>query len=248
MTANELRYNLLIGVDSLFEGTGPGYNDKQISSIINRAQRRVFKDKVPKFDTDEKTKRILSPLLQGASLVEADIVATTETSITDYPHSTSDLIGVFYTLPTTASTDILGFVVEEYAILTKATIDSDPVIVLPITYDYFLKNFKNKYKKPYVSSYESIIWRLDAKLETGKPVVELIYPNDYTITDYSINYLRYPKDITVNVGTLGSQVDCEISDQSFQDEIIGEAIKIITASLNEEGYQISTAEKKFDEN
>jgi hypothetical protein len=120
--------------------------------------------------------------------------------------------------------------------------------VLPITYDYFLKNYKNRYKKPYVSDYESIVWRMDAKLDSLKPVVELIYPSTYTIRDYLINYLRYPKDIAVNVATPNSQVDCEITDQSFQDEIIGEAIKIITASLNEEGYQVSAAEKKFDEN
>jgi hypothetical protein len=89
---------------------------------------------------------------------------------------------------------------------------------------------------------------MDAKLDSTKPVVELIYPVTHDINDYRITYLRYPTDITVNVGTPGSQVSCEILDPSFQDEIIGESIKIITASLNEEGYQISAAEKKFDEN
>jgi hypothetical protein len=87
LDANSLRYNILVGVDSLFQGTGPGYNDKQISSIINRAQRRVFKDKAPNFDKDEKTKRILAPLLKASSLLRTDIVATTDATIINYPHS-----------------------------------------------------------------------------------------------------------------------------------------------------------------
>ena len=244
MTANDLRYNILLGVDSLFEGTGPGYNDKQISAIINRAQRRVFKDKAPRFDKDEKTKRILAPLLKGASLSKGDIVATTDVSITHYDHSTNSLTGTFYTLPTTASTNVLGFIVMEYVILVAGDTTTDPVIVLPITYDYYLKNYNNRYKKPSVD----LVWRMDAKLDSGNPVVELIFPSSETISDYQINYLRYPKDITVNVATPASQVSCEITDQSFQDEIVGEAIKIITASLDEEGYQVSAAEKKFDEN
>jgi hypothetical protein len=200
------------------------------------------------FDKDEKTKRILSPLLKAGSLQLNDIVPSTDADIINYPHSTDTLVGTFYILPTTANTDILGFIVEEYAILTIDRVYTGPVIVLPITYDYFLKNFKSRYKKPYVSSYESIVWRLDSKLESGKPTVELIYPVEYDIYDYVINYLRYPMDIVVNTMTPASQVNCEILDQSFHDEIVGEAIKIIVASLNEEGYQVSAAEKKFDEN
>lgn len=84
-------------------------------------------------------------------------------------------------------------------------------------------------------------------LDTGNPCVELIYPDGFTVDNYIVSYLRYPNDITVNVSTPASQVDCEITDQSFQDEIISESIKIITAALNDEGYQVAVAEKKFDE-
>lgn len=245
MTANDLRYNILVGVDSLFQATGPGYNDKQISSIINRAQRRVFRDKARVFDKDEKTKRILSPLIKRGSYIDQGnasqkIDPTTDVTIVDYPHTITNYVtGIFLTLPTETN-----FIVEESASITKSAVTTHVDIVLPITYDYFNKNYKNRYKKPSVD----LLWRLDAKLESSKPVVELILPYGYTINDYLITYLRYPTDITVNVGTPGSQVSCEILDASFQDEIIGEAIKIITASLNEEGYQTAAVEKKFDEN
>jgi hypothetical protein len=243
MTANDLRYNILLGVDSLFEGTAPGYNDKQISAIINRAQRRVFSDKAPLFDANEKIKRILSPLTKRVSLVSGDISATTEVTITDFPHTTELLTGEFFTLPTD-----VGFIVEEAVAMDDDTDVSDLVIVLPITYDYFLKNYRNKYKQPLVNNrIDDIVWRLDAMLDDGHPCIELIYPDGFAVDNYIITYLRYPNDITVNIGTPANQVDCEIKDQSFQDEIVSESIKIITASLNDEGYQVAVAEKKFDE-
>lgn len=243
MTANQLRYNILIGIDSLFEGTAPGYNDTQISSIINRAQRRVFSNIAPLFDSNEKIKRILSPLTKRGSLTNNDIVATTESTIIDFPHTTDLMTGEFFTLP-----DDVGFIVEESVVMDDGTDVSDLVIVLPISYDYFLKNYRNKYKQPQVNNrIDDLVWRLDAMLDDGHPCVELIYPDDFTVDNYVVSYLRYPNDITVNVGTPASQVDCEIKDSSFQDQIITESIKIITASLNDEGYQVAVAEKKFDE-
>jgi hypothetical protein len=239
MQANDIRYQILLAVDSLFSNTAPGYNDKQISAIINRAQRRVFRDYAKLFDTSEKVKRILAPLINSASVVRSNIVAATHTDIINYPHSTSTLDSTFYALPAA-----VGRIVEEQAILHDGTTTTQPVIVLPITYDYYLKNYNNKYKKPYVS----LIWRMDDKLEDGKPCIELIYPRAYHINDYVISYLKYPTDIRVNVATPGSQIDCDIIDTSFQDEIIGESIKMITASLNGEDYQTTAVEKKFDEN
>jgi hypothetical protein len=241
MTANEIRYNILLSVDSLFEGTAPGYNDRQMSAIINKAQRRVFRDRVKLFDTDEKTKRMLSPLISRGSLLQGDISLTADTSITNYNHVTANLDSTFYTLPSDVAR-----LVEEYASLEviATSVILTPVLIYPITYDYFLTNYSNRYKKPY----EELVWRLDTKLETSRYTVELIYPNTCTMNDVNISYIRYPIDIVVNVGTPGSQVSCEIIDVSFHDEIVGEAVKIITASLNDEGYQVSEVEKKFDEN
>jgi hypothetical protein len=239
MTANELRYNVLVGIDSLYVNTAPGYNDKQMSSIINRAQRRVFRDYARLFDTSEKIKRILAPLVYGGSYLESDIILTTDTTIIDYVHTNTTLTGTFFSLPAT-----VGRLLEEQVYLTASAVTTGPVLVLPVSYDYYLKNYKNRYKKPYTE----LVWRMDAKLEGTSPCVELIYPKGYTITDYIISYLKYPQDITVNIGTPGSQVSCEIPDPSFQDEIIGESIKIIKSALEETGYDVVAAEKKFDEN
>ena len=245
MTANELRYNILLGVDSLFQGTAPGYNNKQMSSIINRAQRRVFRNKAKIFDSDEKVKRMLGPVTKKATYRQLDIVETLDTSITDYPHSTTSLDSTFYTLP-----EDVAYLVEEFVILERTldNVKTDPVIVFPITYDYFTKNYKSRYKKPH----DKLIWRMDAQLEdlatVLHPVVELIYPDTHTIYDYYAAYLRNPNDIAVDTVAPINQTDCEITDQAFQDELVVEAIKIITASLNDQGYEVANAEANFDEN
>ena len=241
MTANELRYNILLGVDSLFQGTAPGYNNKQMSSIINRAQRRVFRNKAKIFETDEKTRRILAPLLEKGTTRNLDIVTTVDVSIIDYPHSTTTLDTTFYTLP-----DKVGYLVEEFVILERVSdnVKTDPVIVFPITYDYFTKNQISRYKKPHAK----LIWRMDAALENEQPVVELIFPRTHTIYDYYAAYLRNPIDIVVDTVAPINQTDCEITDQAFQDAIVVEAVKIITASLNDQGYEVANAEANFDEN
>jgi hypothetical protein len=238
-----MRYNVLVGVDSLFQGTSPGYNDKQMSAILNKAQRRVFGMKAPLFDTNEKIKKTLSPLIRRASTATGGVIAVVDAAILAVKHDTTLFTGKFYRLPAD-----VGYVVEEYAILELATVHTDPIIVLPITYDYFLKNYTNRYKKPSTS----LLWRLDYKQELVTATLyytsEIIYPKTHTLDTYSISYLKYPADIDVDTTTPASQVSCELPDQSFQDEVVGEAIKIITAALNDEGYQVAAAEKKFDEN
>lgn len=347
MTANDMRYNVLVGIDGLFQGTAPGYTDKQMSAILNKAQRRVFNSKVPFFDKDEKVKKMLSPLIRRASTSNDVIQSVSDTDITNLKHDTTYLKGKFYRLPSDT-----GYVVEEYAVLeddvdngvsvvahatslyftarevntefigsttiTNLTGDlagsvvtgptgpavarvdevivtgtsgtalitcngvsriakfdtdlgttvlnfeeekyddyyysggygtrTDLVIVYPIDYDYFLKNYNNSYKKPY----EKLIWRLDYKHDTVSTVnyytSEIIFPKIYVMINYNIAYVKFPTDITVNTGTPADQVSCEISNTSFQDEVVGEAIKIITAALNGEGYQVAAAEKQFDVN
>jgi hypothetical protein len=242
MGSNSIRYDILLAVDSLFEGTAPGYNDAQMSAIINKAQRRVFHNLVKEFDRTEKVKKILSPVLRRASTVDSSIEEVADSGITDYAHTTSVLDSQFYRLPSDTA-----FVVEEYGILTKDNVATDPVIVLPVEYDYFLKNYNNRYKKPHVD----LLWRLDFKLETVTDVnyytSEIVYPNDYTLTSYHITYLKYPQDVTVDTGTPENAVDPEIIDRSFADLVVAESVKIITAALNDSDYNVAVAERNFDE-
>lgn len=239
MNANEMKYQVLLETDFIFENTAPGYSDIQISAFLNKAQRRVFNEKKKIYDTDEQVKRILSPLNKRASLLGGTINVATETTYT-HPN------GTFYALPSD-----LGKITEEFvqfSLLTNPVTYGNPILVYPINYDYYTKNYDNKYKKPY----EKLVWRLDYNTESsGSPVitkyvVELITDGLNTIGDYRIAYLRFPTDITVNTVTPASQVSCEILDKNFQDEVVSEATKMIKTALNDEGYQVAVNEKTFD--
>ena len=238
MTSSEMKYAVLLGVDSIFENAAPGYNNLQIENFLNKAQRRIFNTKKKIYDIDETVKRMLSPLNKRGSFLEGDIVLTINTDLTDYTHPN----GTLYSLP-----EDVGFIVEEYVkFLTAPATHSNPIPVFPITYDYYTKNYDSRYKKPY----EKMVWRLDYSTETiahvppAAPtvnyVVELITDGINIIGDYVISYLRFPVDIEIGVA------DCEILDSNFQDEVVSEAIKMIVAALNDEGYQVAMNEKNSD--
>lgn len=229
MTAAEMKFAVLLGIDSIFENTAPGYNNLQIQTFLNKAQRRVFKEKKKVYDRDETVKRMLSPLNKRGSLLEGDITLTTDVTLIPYVHPN----GTLYSLP-----DDVGFLTEEYVkLLTAPAVYSDPVLVFPITYDYYSKNYNSRYKKPY----EGLIWRMDYSVEDDDHyVVELITDGTDIIGDYIISYLRFPVDMVIG------SVDCEILDDNFQDEIVSETIKMIVAALNDEGYQVAMNEKTSD--
>ena len=238
MTSSEMKYAVLLGVDSYFENAAPGYNNLQIENFLNKSQRRVFNAKKKIYDIDETVKRMLSPLNERGSVLGGDIVLTIDTNLTAYIHPN----GILYSLP-----EDVGFIVEEYVkFLTAPATYSNPIPVFPITYDYYTKNYDSRYKKPY----EKMVWRLDYSTETITPalpatpttnyVVELIGDGVNVIGDYVISYLRFPIDIVIGV------TDCEILDSNFQDEVVSEAIKMIVAALNDEGYQVAMNEKNSD--
>ena len=172
---------------------------------------------------------MLAPLNKRGSLLEGDITLTTDVTLIPYVHPN----GTLYSLP-----DDVGFLTEEYVkLLTAPAVYSDPVLVFPITYDYYSKNYNSRYKKPY----EGLIWRMDYSVEDDDHyVVELITDGTDTIGDYIISYLRFPVDMVIG------SVDCEILDDNFQDEIVSETIKMIVAALNDEGYQVAMNEKTSD--
>lgn len=228
MTAAEMKFAVLLGIDSIFENAAPGYNNLQIQTFLNKSQRRVFNAKKKVYDRDETVKRMLSPLNMRASFLEGDITLTADADLTPYVHPN----GTLYSLP-----NDVGFLTEEYVkLLTAPDTYSDPVLVLPITYDYYSKNYNSRYKKPY----EGLIWRMDYSVESDHYVVELITDGTDVVGDYLISYLRYPTDMVI--GT----TNCEILDDNFQDEIVSETIKMIVAALNDEGYQVAMNEKNSD--
>lgn len=233
MTAQEMRFAVLLKIDSIFANAAPGYNNLQMEYFLNNAQRRVFNEKKKLYDSDETVKRMLSPLNRRASLDGGTIAAGTA-AVTGYEHPN----GMYYSLPID-----VAYITEEFVRFTSGQTVTDPVLVLPITYDYYVKNYNNRYKRPYAG----LVWRLDYKLDsvgsnptTTPYTVELITDGVNTIEDYQISYIKFPANMTIG------SANCEVIDQNFHDEIVSEAVKMITASLNDEGYQVAMNETTFD--
>jgi len=125
MTALEMQYNILLQIDSLFEGAAPGYNTLQIQSFMNRAQRRVFNEKKMLYDTDEHVKRMLAPLNRRASTSDNTIrLATSALRVYMHPN------GTYYSLPSNA-----GYITEEYEIFPAiVSFNSSSRTIIPNSY------------------------------------------------------------------------------------------------------------------
>jgi len=243
ITANQLKYDLLLYFDKMFEYGAPSYDDKQISRILSKAQTRVFRRyyKPSKdgykagFESSEDTRSALKELLRSASISNGTISASSS-QIGVHPE------GTFYDLP-----EGTLYLVEEAATTAET---SGEVWVKPITHDEYI-NVRNPYKTPY----KYIVWRMDFSREdhgedggdsfTGltQPRVELIVKDKatYPITDYRIRYLSTPSDIVCDELVPANQRHC-ILDEMLKYEIIDEAYKIATGATNIEEYQIANAE------
>lgn len=238
MTANEMKYTVLLKFDSMFEFAAPAYDDRQISYILSDAQNRIFLNKYYSptndirrgFEADEKRRRELEQLIKSASVSGGEI---TESASQDGIHTN----GIFYDMP-----DNFLFAVEESAKLTGASVE---IPVKPITHDAYNANKNNPYKKPY----SGLVWRMDYSRQTDASGtetsatakrIELIH--DATgIADYRVRYLRLPPDIVVDETTPANQKHC-VLDITMHNLIIDEAVKIMKAAVTPETYQIADKE------
>lgn len=243
MTANEMKYGFLQKLDKDFQYGAPAYDDVGISNWLTKAQLRAFKRYYKpgqdgfSFESDEITGRGLEQLIRAASLAGG----TVDTSISQvgvHPN------GTFYDLP-----EDFYLAIEEAA---KTADNTGEVYVRPMTHDAYFINLDNPYKKPT----GNVVWRMNFSRGdfgenggdefTGRTNkrVELIVRDKATkpITDYRLRYLAYPSNIVCDEMNSSNQIHCIL--EGLQDEIIDEAVKMATAAVKPEEYQISAIESK----
>lgn len=243
MIANEMKYNLLLLYDRLFEFAAPSYDDRQISAILTKAQLRIFKrlylynrNKFGEgFEKNEKRRRDLGQFVKSASISGG--------GITKSPNQIGAHInGVFFDMP-----DDFLYIIEES--LITDTSNGKEIVVLPVEHDYYRKNIKNPYKK--LSS--DLAWRMSFSREVhargiigaSAKRVEIITDGS-EIIDYIVRYLMIPSDIVVDDNEPLNQRHC-VLDESLHDEVIDEAVKIIKAPTTPETYEIASREQKENE-
>lgn len=247
MTATEMGYEFDVGYDKITNFDAPGYEPKEKSTFLTKAQEELVLNMQQGSSYSEMNKRVLDVLKTQAEILAAAMAAGPyENSFwADLPASAFGIVNERATLTPTANHFYTGQVFTS-------------VKVRPIDDDYYHMNINNPHKKP---SHE-LVWRLDYG-ETGSPwtskVVYIVEENE-VLTSVQIHYYRKPAPIIIGVGsgyvagdgsidgvTLLGQVtdmDCELNKITHR-EIVDRAVKLAYAALQDEkGFQLSSAKEQ----
>lgn len=246
MTASEMRYELLLLLDNLFEYGAPAYDDAQISALLSKAQLRVFRKKYdPGFEVSEERRRELDQLVKPAHYDSTDIPGSTITVSSDQVGVHTN--GIFFDLPTD-----FQFAIEESAVTDTSS--SEEIKIKPVTHDSYLADIKNPYKTPTLESGVEVFWRMDISRVThavgdsseSNKRTEIITEGG-TITNYRLKYVVTPADIVVDSLDSSNEIHC-ILDSIVHPDIVDEAYKIAEAAVRPENYQIAFNELKDSRN
>lgn len=263
MTAAEMQEEFLILYDKITNFDAPGYTDEEISRFLSRAQERfvlhVYNPMANKyitgFEGTEKRRKDLSSLVRDVDLTAAPTAPIPDVTPVDR-QAGSKADGTFFELPV----DFLFTIQEEAEVSsTDSCYDNKKGIeVKPITHDYYLKNKKNPYKKPY----GELIWRLDFNTldivdDSGPTTVtttvkrhELITDTATTVDTYNVRYIKKPVPIiteaTVTIEGVTGVSNCEL-DAITHRAIVDEAVAIAAGITNPETFQIRRMEAGLSE-
>lgn len=241
MTANEMADELELRLDRADSFGSPGYEDFDLSSVLTEAQLLYIKQFVSElnnrkgqgFEETEVRNQGLSALIkQGANLV----VSADQTGVLAN--------GKFFDLPT----DFMYTIYEECMIDKQqcGTEDFIKAWINVIAHDEIWQYLYNKYKKPYYKDYGwARVWRLGYQRQTSgsdpaSPATpkrhQLITDGTFNVTSYTMNYLIFPSDITVDRTAPANSRNC-ILDESTHTVIIDMAKDLMLDRVKEQKVQ-----------
>jgi hypothetical protein len=241
MDANTMADKLEEKLDRVTSFGSPGYEDFELGSVLTEAMHLYIKKffdrknnrKSESFEETEVRNQGLSALIKrGAGL----------------PASTSQVgrleNGTFYDLPE----DFMYTIYErvETNVIQCGTPGKTEYVmadVRNVSHGEIERYRNNKYKKPYAKEYgDGLVWRLgferendgysDLSAQTAKRH-QLLTDGSFQITDYSINYVRYPEEIIVDRDTPANQRNC-ILDESTHNVIIDMATDLMMNRVKEQ--------------
>lgn len=250
MTANEMANELELRLDRIDSLGSPGYEDFDLTSALTEAQLVYIKQFVSELnnrkgqgleETEIRSQGLSALIKQGANLT----VSATQTGVLDN--------GKFFDLPS----DFMYTIYEE-ALIDKQLCNSDTYIkawVNVVAHDEIWQYLYNKYKKPYYKDYGwARVWRLgyQREIDGSNPALsatpkrhQLVTDGTFNVTDYTINYLIFPSDITVDRTTPANSRNC-ILDQSTHTVIIGIAKSLMLERIKEQAVQNIVSAKDLE--
>lgn len=230
MDVNEFSVEFDILLNQRFSTTGINYFDEYEKSILlTKAQESIVEDYYRIFESSEKARRALAPIVRtGAVSYDSSFNTTYDSLKID---STSKLFKI-------AS--------EVRYILSEQIIDSsgNRYSIKPTTHDDYESDRKNPFRQSTSSKSWNRALRLDLSYSAGtEQIIEVVYPT--SITSYKFRYLKYPKPIILNdvfpdekfdeyyydIRELSTATTSEL-DVSVHPEIINRAVGLAINALN----------------
>lgn len=250
MTANEMANELDQQVDRATSFGSPGYEDVDYSSVLTDAMHVYIKQFI-----DRKNNR------KGESLEETEVRSQGLSALIERAVLTAstDQTGVFtngqfYDLPS----DFMYTIHEDGTIDKNICTDGVTrinTIFNVVSHDEVSRLSKNKYKKPYFTTYgDAMTWRLvfsrEVSGEDPSAVAtakrhQLVTDGTYNIESYAINYLINPPNIVVDRDTVADQRNC-ILDESTHLPIIDIARSLLLERVREQDLVNTMSSKDLE--
>lgn len=224
-----MKTEFLRGYDKIASLAAPGYEDEEISGLLNEAQERLIKRRINPdgnkyktgFQETEKRRKELDALLQSSKNDDGTI----KTSVSANQNGKVDENGVIYNLPEDIWLPVLEWVVTDD---TCNTIKD----VIPTSDDEYLQIRKNPFKKP---NSRKVI-RLDSNRYSNIVRHEIVTDGNYNIVEYHVRYIKKPVSIDIE-----NEIDCELNEM-FHREIVEDAVSLALERAQQQRYNTHEVE------
>lgn len=236
MTANEMADELELRLDRSYSYGSPGYEDYELSSVLNQATNHYIKSfynelnnrKGFGFEESEVRNQGLSELISSS----VNPVSTDQIGVLKN--------GSYYDLPSDFMYTILEVVETD---IKDCDNDNTSIQVRPISHDEYNKLKGNKYKRPSSNIVDPRVWRMQYSRATStysgtgtNKRHQLITNGKYNIISYKMNYLKNPPEIIVDRDTISNERNC-VLDESTHDVIVNIARDIMLGIVKEQKLQ-----------
>lgn len=186
-----------------------------ISYYLTESQRRIVEQYYSSYETSEKARKVLAPLITNVDLTRTS-VSGTQTGAHPNGELWSLPSEVMYTLKEECTVNL-----DECGDTTNIPANQERVYTKPINIDYYNKHHMSPFKKPYAF----LVWRLDLSNGQTGNIHELITAGAQ-IQKYHLTYLKYPTAISIESNT-ASELH-ELVHQDIVDGAVGIALEAVT--------------------
>lgn len=234
MTVQEILDYMRLRYDAYASQDAPGYDDDDLVSLFNKAQKVFAKSLYNEFGNptrkgaEESEKRSKDLVQLKAHTV---IALAPPFAVGDHPNS------YFVDLPLDFWVTLKEELDITYTNSCGETVSDSRIPVKPIREDYYNANVKNPYKRPY----EELVWRFDRERDdinsqvspTNSKRNEIILFDGATPDNYRVSYYRAPKDI---IDPAVAPSFCEF-DEMHHEKIADLAVELAMQTTDRPGLQ-----------